>query len=463
MTLREQFHLPSGQRLAYWTVLVAVLAVLLWLVARYVSPSPPRALLMSTGVTDGAYHRFGLRYQEVLRANGITLQLMPSSGGMENIRRLNDGTVSVAFVQGGTGLLAADPGAPPESTALRSLATVAYEPVWIFTHTLDLSKGLGALAGKRIAVGVADSGNLQVANQLLASYGVLPNAGGTTFVMEGGTAAAQMLIEHQIDAVIMIVAPQAPAVQQLLANDKIRLTSLEQAEGLAQRYPYFQTITLRRGAVDPARDLPPSDIHLLATTANLVVRDDVHPALAYLLLEAARQIHSQPSLIHRPGEFPNPRDTDYPLSDQAERYFKNGRPFLQNYLPFWIAIYAQRLLLLLVPLAAILLPLTRVLPSVTHWRRQGRLYRRYGELKYLERDLNERRLDDAERSAAHAQLDGIEKEIVRTKFPLDFSDRVYTLRQHVDYVRARLDRQAGGNAANRESPDSTPGAPGAGT
>lgn len=441
MTLREQFHLPTGRRLAFWGLLVVLLAGLLWLVVRYVSPSPPRSLVMSTGVTDGAYHRFGLRYQEILRANGITLKLMPSSGGMENIRRLNDGTVSVSFVQGGTGLLAADPEAPAESTALRSLAAVTYEPVWIFSHTLDLSKGLGALAGKRIAVGVAGSGNLHVARQLLASYGVRPDADGTTFVLEGGTAAAQMLTERQVDAAIMIVASQAPAIQKLLADSKIRLASLDQVEGLAQRYPYFQTITLKRGAVDPARDLPPSDIHLLATTANLVVRDDVHPALAYLLLEAAKQVHSQPSLIHRPGEFPNPRDTDYPLSEQAERYFKHGRPFLQNYLPFWMAIYAQRLLLWLVPLAAIMVPLMRVLPGLVAWRRQGRLYRRYGELKYLERDLAARQLDDAERRSAHAQLDRIENEIVRTKFPLDFSDRVYTLRQHVDYVRAQIDRQ----------------------
>ncbi|HSW05782.1 MAG TPA: hypothetical protein VLK61_14455, partial [Aquabacterium sp.] len=98
MTLREQFHLPTGRRLAFWGLLVVLLAGLLWLVVRYVSPSPPRSLVMSTGVTDGAYHRFGLRYQEILRANGITLKLMPSSGGMENIRRLNDGTVSVSFV-----------------------------------------------------------------------------------------------------------------------------------------------------------------------------------------------------------------------------------------------------------------------------------------------------------------------------------------------------------------------------
>ena len=165
MTLREHIHLPTGRRLAWWALLIAVLAALLWLAVRYISPAPPRTLVMSTGATDGAYHRFGQRYQEILRANGIRLELRPSSGGMENIARLNDGSVSVGFVQGGTGLLAADPEALPESTALRSLATVAFEPVWIFTHTLDLSKGLGPLAGKRIAVGLPGSGNLYVARR----------------------------------------------------------------------------------------------------------------------------------------------------------------------------------------------------------------------------------------------------------------------------------------------------------
>lgn len=455
MTLREHIHLPTGRRLAWWALLVAVLAALLWLAVRYISPAPPRTLVMSTGATDGAYHRFGLRYQEILRANGIRLELQPSSGGMENIQRLNEGSASVGFVQGGTGLLATDPEALPESTALRSLATVAFEPVWIFTHTLDLSKGLGALAGKRIAVGLSGSGNLHVARQLLSTYGVRANTNGTVFVTEGGTAAAKMLRERQVDALIMIAAPQAQAVQQLLNEGQVRLASLEQVEGLAQRYPYFQPITLKRGAVDPARDLPSADVHLLATTANLVVHDDLHPALDYLLLEAAKQVHSQASLINRPGEFPNPRDTDYPLSDQAERYFKHGQPFLQNYLPFWVAIYVQRMLLWLLPLAAILVPLMRVLPGLVNWRRQSRLYRRYGELKYLELDLASRQLDDDERRSAQDQLDRIEDEIVKTKFAIEISDRVYTLRQHVDYVRAQLDRQT---AARRSPATSSPSA-----
>ncbi|WP_213957727.1 TAXI family TRAP transporter solute-binding subunit [Variovorax sp. dw_954] len=436
-------------RLLFWGVLVAVLTALIWAVVRFVSPAPPRSLVMSTGVSDGAYHHFGEHYKEILRANGIALELRTSSGGVENLQRLNDGQVQVGFVQGGTGLLALDYDALPSATPLRSLATVAYEPVWIFTHSLDLSKGLGALAGKRTAIGVPGSGNNKVALQLLSVYGVVaggtqPTADGTTFIQDGGLAVVDMLARHQIDAAIIISAPQAPAVQKLLADSSMHLASLEHVQGLARRFPYFRPVVLKRGSVDPGRNLPPHDVDLLATTANLVVRDELHPALSYLLLEAAQQVHKLPTLINRPNDFPSPEGTDFPLSIEAERYFKNGRPFLQSYLPFWAANYVQRLLLLLVPLAAILVPLARVLPAMVSWRRQSKIYRRYGELKFLEADLASRQLDDQERRNARAQLDHIEKEIVQSKFPLDFSDKVYTLRQHVDYVRAQLARQSEG-------------------
>jgi TRAP transporter TAXI family solute receptor len=436
----------QGRRLLLWILLIAVITGLVWAVVYFVSPAPPRSLVMSTGVEDGAYHHFGLRYQEILRANGIRLDLRTSSGGVENLQRLNDGSASAAFVQGGTGLLAQSPDAAPESTPLRSLATVSFEPVWIFSRDLDLSRGLEPLAGKRVAVGLPGSGNYDVAVKLLSVYGVGQagaegQSGGAFFRTEGGLAVVDLLDSGQIDAAIIIAAPQAPAVHKLLADASVQLASLDQAEGLARRYPYFQTVVLKRGSVDPRRDLPPHDIELLATTANLVVRDDLHPALAYLLLEAAQEVHRAATLINRPGEFPSPVGTDFPLSDETERFFRSGRPFLQNYLPFWAANFVQRLLLVLVPVVAILFPLLRFLPDLISWRRQSRLYRRYGELKFLEQDLAARQLSDEERLEAGERLDHIEDEILNTNFPLDFTDRVYTLRQHVEFVRAQLRKQ----------------------
>jgi TRAP transporter TAXI family solute receptor len=434
----------SRRQVIVWTVFVAVLAAAIWVAIRFVSPMPPRTVVMSTGIADGAYHHFGQRYREILKANGITLELRTSSGGIENLARLNDGSVSVAFVQGGTGQLVTDADELAESTPLRSLATIAYEPVWIFTHSLDLSKGLGVLAGRRVAVGVPGSGNQKVATQLLSAYGLSadPQASASvTLVSEGGMAVVEMLRRREIDAAIIVAASAAPAVQKLLADESMHLASLDHVEGLARRFGYFQPVTLKRGSVDPQRDLPHRDINLLATTANLVARDELHPALAYLLLEAAREIHEGPSLIHAAGEFPSPKATEFPLAPAAERYFRDGRPFLLNYLPFWMANLVQRLVFLLVPLAAILIPLARLLPEAISQRQKSKLYRRYGELKYLEKDMMARTLDDEERHKARRQLDRIESELVQARFPLDLSDRVYTLRQHVDFVRAQLNRQ----------------------
>ncbi len=437
--------MQSRRQVILWTVVVVVLVAGLGAVVRLVSPMPPRTLVMSTGIADGAYHHFGQRYRTILKANGIALELRTSSGGIENLARLNEGSVSAAFIQGGTGQLVADADALAESTPLRSLATIAYEPVWIFTHTLDLSKGLGVLAGRRVAVGVPGSANQKVATELLSAYGVTADSQSSapaTLVGEGGVAVVEMLRRREIDAAIIVTASAAPAIQRLLADESMHLASLEHVEGLARRFGYFQPVTLKRGSVDPQRDLPHRDINLLATTANLVVRDELHPALAYLLLEAAREVHEGPSLIHAAGEFPSPKATEFPLAPAAERYFRDGRPFLLNYLPFWMANLVQRLVFLLVPLAAILIPLARLLPEIISQRQKRGLYRRYGELKYLEKDLISRTLDDEERHKARGQLDRIEKELVQARFPLDLSDRVYTLRQHVDFVRAQLNRQA---------------------
>ena len=461
--------LNRGQRLALLVILTLLAAAVAWGVARFVSPSPPRTLTLSTGIADGAYHQFGLKYQAILKESGVTLTLLPSSGSLENLKRLGDGSASVGFVQGGLGVLSLDPFKDASDTQLRSLATVAFEPVWIFSRKLDLSNGLSALAGKRIAVGAPDSGNYKVATGLLTTYGVLDAkgvpvttpSGATQLILEGGMSAADKLQSGQADAVILVAAPQAQAVAALLQDSSVELASLRHVDGLARRFPYFQVVSLKRGSVDPQRNLPLKDIAMIATTANLVVPEDLHPALSYLLLDTARQTHSRPSLVSRAGDFPSPQGTDFPLAEEAERYFKNGRPFLQRYLPFWLANFVQRLILVLVPLIAVLVPVFKFLPSLLEWRQQNKLFRHYGELKFLEGDVASRLLKPDETKAALAQLERIERAVIDNKFALDFSDRVFTLRQHIDYVREKLEAHANSDtspltAAHTAVPDPTP-------
>jgi TRAP transporter TAXI family solute receptor len=434
-------QLTRKQLIISVALLLTVLALILWGVTRYLSPSPPKTVTMTTGATDGAYHAFGEKYKTYLKANGIELILQPSAGSVQNLERLSAGS-NAGFVQGGLGFLTIDPDQDAEKTPLRALSVIGFEPLWIFVpapQAKPLANGLQALQGKRVAVGAEGSGTRKVALDLLKTYQLTTD--NTTFDISSGMAGAQALIDKKLDALILIASPQSAAVQKLLEQPEIALLNLNQAEGLARRLPYLQLVSLKAGSVNPLKNLPAQDVQLLTTTANLVVHDNIHPAIAYLLLEAAREIHKAPTLLSRPGEFPHPRGTDFPLADEATRYYKDGRPFLQRYMPFWLANALQRLLLILIPLAAVGIPVIKFIPEILQFKEKSRLYSRYGKLLKIESEIRARQLSLAEINKARQELDRIQESISKSKFTLEFTDRVYTLRQHVDYVRGQLQRE----------------------
>ena len=430
-TLREWlvFGLPT----------VIIIFAAFWITFRFVQPAPPRTLAMSTGAADGAYHRFALQYREILARDGVTLELKPSAGSVENLARLknDDAGIDVAFVQSGLGMLTLTPLAqPPEETRLFSLANLYQEPVWVFHRRAVTLTRLTDLANMRVAVGPEGSGTRKVALDLLNAHGLDEKAGKLSPL--GGSAAVDALKAGEIDAAILIAAPEAPVVRRALEAHDLNLVNLDNAPALSRRFPYLRPVTLVRGVFDLKNDLPARDIHLVATQANLVIREDLHPALAYLLLEAAVEIHGTPGLFHQPGEYPTPVATDWPLADEAKRYFKTGRPFLQRYLPFWLANFVERMLVLLVPIIAVVVPLFKWLPSLFAWRQHSKINRWYGELKFLERDAASREIVGDELAKTLDRLDSIEQDAAFLAIPLAFSDRVYTLREHIDYVRARL-------------------------
>ena len=417
---------------------MALLAVVFWLLSRSISPAPPSQIDMTTGAVDGASHQFALKYQALLKANGVTLRLLPSSGSVQNLERLKAGTPA-GFVQGGLNTSPQNSDDEENDDTLRSLGVVGYEPIWIFSNAplaKSLGKNLGSFVGKKVAVGAVGSGTRKVALDLLAAYRV--TADNATLEAKGGLQAANALLAQQLDAVIILGAPSSPAVQLLLGRTDVQLVSIDQAEGLSRQLTYLSVIKLPAGAVDAAQNLPPQDVTLLTTTANLVVRDDLHHALDYLLLEAAREVHKGGTLLSKPGEFPRLQGADFTVSEDARRYYRDGRPFLQRYLPYWVANAIQRLLLVLIPLIALAIPLFKFIPQLIDYRQKSRLNRCYGLLLDMEQSIKSRSLSLDEQLAVTNQLDQIEQDISKMRFPLAFTDRVYTLRQHVDYVRAHL-------------------------
>ncbi|HSD53163.1 MAG TPA: TAXI family TRAP transporter solute-binding subunit [Burkholderiales bacterium] len=403
-----------------------------WLAAQFIRPAPPDFLVMSTGAPGGAYEAFAARYRPYLAAQGIELRERPSAGAVENLKRLLDarGESDVAFLQGGIG-------AGVEAEGLVSLGSFYYEPLWVFYRGEETLDQLVKLRGRRIGVGGEGSGTRKLALELLEASGVPESDKRTRFVPTGGLEGVAALAKGQLDALFLVGPAQSGAVWTALYTPGVRLMSLVHADAYVRRFPFLARLVLPRGGIDLQRDIPAAKVELVAPMATIVARDTTHPALIDLLLQTAVKVHGGPGLFQRPGEFPNARQVDFPLSKEADRFYKTGTRFFQRYLPFWLATLVERTLVLLIPLIAIVLPVMRFAPALYGWRARSRVYKWYGQLKFLERELD---FDPGARTRAEwlAELERIEDRVHRVATPLAFANLLYTLREHIALVEAKV-------------------------
>jgi hypothetical protein len=294
---------------------------------------------------------------------------------------------------------------------------------------------LSRLKGKKIATGPEGSGVRKFAVSLLRASNA---ADPPTMLLDLSTAVAnKALLEGTVDAVMIIGTEDNSLVRELLYAPEIKLMNFRQAEAYTRLFPALSHVILPAGILNLSQKIPPQDIHLLATTTNLIVRKDLHPALIYLLLNAAVEIHGNAGWLNKRGEFPAPKEVDFPSSTYAERFYKSGRPFLLDYLPFWVATFVDRTILILVPAAFVLFPLMRSIPWIYSWRNRRKFYRWYGELKNLESEVVENPGPE-KMSVYHGRLDQIEASINRIRVPVAFFGEVYKLKEHVALVRGKL-------------------------
>ncbi|HSG23906.1 MAG TPA: TAXI family TRAP transporter solute-binding subunit [Azonexus sp.] len=419
---------------AWWIILIVGIGF--GVAYQFVQPAPPSTITITTGGDSGAYFQFANRYAAILARSGVTLKIETSAGSLENLARLKNDEAQIGFVQGGVVAPKEDPDAEDDS-GLRSLGSVFYEPVWVFYRGEKRLERLTELRGKRIAIGQEGSGIRQLAEQLLEANEIPTDK---NLVPLSGLLAAEELQQGRIDAAFIIAAESAPVVQVLLRSPGVKVMSFAQANAYQRRFPFLTRLTLPQGVADLVRDFPPEDIKVLAPTANLIIRDDLHPALQTLLLQAASEVHGKSGFFQSAGEFPAYMDQMLPLSPEAARYFKSGPPFLQRYLPFWLAVLIDRLFVLLLPIVALLIPLLRIAPALYTWRVRSKIFRSYGELRFLEDDLKHR-YDPAKLADYRSRLDALDEEASQLHVPLGFTDLVYTLREHVNLVRHILDKR----------------------
>lgn len=413
------------------TAVVFLMAVLLGLAAFWVIRSaPPRTIVLSGGPEGSSFQRTADNYQKALAKHGITLEIRPSGGSLDNLARLQAGEVDIGFVTGGIS-------EGKDLSGLMSLGSVAYQPLLVFYRNPAPIERLSELAGKQVVVGANGSAARQLALTLLKANGI--EGAPTTFVDLDAGAAATALLEGKVDAVFLTGdSASTQTLRSLMRSTDVRLFNYDQADAYLRRYAFLNKIVLPEGSIDLGRNLPATEVTLVGPTVELVARRELHSALIDLLLEVGKDIHGRASLLQKRGEFPAPLEHEFTLSEEAKRYYKSGMGFTYRILPsFWLANLINRLLVVVVPLAIILIPVLRLLPLGYRMRIQLKLFKCYRPLQRLERDsygpLTAERIAELQ-----GRLDEIEAGVDALRVPASFADQFYELRTHVALVRQRL-------------------------
>jgi TRAP transporter TAXI family solute receptor len=408
----------------------------------YVRPAPPDHFSIATGSENGAYTHYARQYAKYIEKQGIRLDIVTTDGSIENLSLLdheengedndkNNG-VDVAFVQSGV----ADASDHPQ---LQGVASIYSEPMWIFLKKKSPIKLISELKGKRVGTGLKGSGSYPAAMTILKDNGI--STDNTTITTEENAQLAKQLSAGKLDAVMLVAESRSPDIQQMLLNPAMRLLNVLRAEAYDRRHPMFSKVILPRGAISPESDIPKQDINLISPVATLVINQDIHPALVSLLLQAVDSVHDEASLFDSADAFPSAKYLDFPIAQRAERYFKNGPPFLQRYMPFWAANLIDRLIILMLPLITLMIPLSKIVPPLYRWRVRSRIYSWYEQLLKIDHrtDFN---MSDSSLQKNLIALDKMEQEVNDIEVPLSYADSKYNLRLHIKLVREKIQLQA---------------------
>ncbi len=415
----------------FWKVYAPLAAValagLLWAIM-VMAPPPPGTIRFAAGAQGGAYYTLAERYRRLLAEQGIDVVVIATAGSVDNLRLLEEDEADVAIVQGGLASAA-------DAELLRAAGGLFEEPFWVFVQVDHPARSFADLREARMAIGLPGSGTRALADIVQREFG---GAWAQTARLEMGSAEAQAaLFAGEIDAAAFAASAQAPYIQALLRSGAFRLLPFEEAPPLSRRIESLSEVVLVRGVVDIGLDIPDRDLPLIAAIAQLTVRQDIHPAIEAVLVDAAALIHSEPGVFSKGGSWPSLAYSDLPVSAQVARFYRDGPSFLRRYFPFGLANFMERAWVLLIPLLTLAFPLLRATPPIYRWRVRRRIYVWYKDLRALE--ARGRALEPGDdRAAIGRELERLQVEVGKLEVPLSYTDDLYRLRSQIEFVKQLL-------------------------
>ena len=428
--LREKEKLTRREKLKLFLPAIGLTIIGFVVVYQFVDPAPPNQITIACGTKEGANFLFAKAYQEIMAKEGVKLNIRTTAGSVENLELLQAESegVEVAFVQGGLS-------SSVKKVNIESLGSLFFEPMWTFLRTDLAIARTSDLKGMRLAVGEEGSGTKILTMHLLQLNGI--NTENTSILSVGYQKAADMLMNGEVDVAFFVSTHHAPYVIELIDSRLVKLMGMPRAEAYAFLYHYLYLLRVPEGVIDFEANIPSHDLTLVAPTTQLVVQSDLHPALVDLLMYSAEEIHESGTEFERQGEFPSPKYLDFELNEEAERYYESGPPFLQRYLPFWVANFITRMKIMLLPIIVLFYPLFKVAPSIYRWRMRSKIYRWYSELDAVDPDTNKEKVVESLQEFLD-KLDEIEEKVSNVTVPLAYSNGLYALRVHIQMLRNKL-------------------------
>lgn len=414
--------------LKVWGLLAVIVLVGFLITYQYVGAPPPKVVRIATGANNGAYYTFAQEYARLLASDGITLEVVPTAGSVENLELLKSGEVSLALIQGGSATR-------DDKERLQSLGSLFLEPVWIFVRRQSAVKRFLELKGNRVSVGIAGSGTHLLATQLLSAAGITET--NTQLIREETTQAIDSLSNGKIDAAFFVASPEAPIIRKLFAAPAVELLNFDRAAAYGRWFPFLTPVTLSEGVIDLQQNIPDHDTPLVAASANLAARRDLNASLIPAVLNAVTRVHQTGGVLEHKRQFPSVDFADLPLSEDARRYLINGPSFLFRWLPYGTAVLLDRLKILVLPLLALLLPVFKIAPPLYTWRIRSKIYKWYAAVREVESSIQEQKVSGDATSLIN-RLNELDRQVASVSVPLSYAAELYHLRLHIRFLQKKL-------------------------
>ena len=347
----------------------------------YLTPSLRGQSYLAIGQGGNLYEQMGAAYATYFSKHDLNLKVVNTSGLDSGLVQLDSDAsqINASFVTSGTATAQDYP-------HLVSLGTVEAAPLWLFYRgeTINPDDPFEYFKHRKIAVGADGTATQRLFTTLME----LNNKGTgdqSNFLRLSHSEAANRLRNGDIEAMFIVDGYRSPTIQALLNDPDLKLMNFPLAEAYVRKLPYLKKVTVPKASIDVDNIRPAQDITLLATSVNLLVEKDTHPATQWAFLMATQDLNLKSErFFASAGPYPAYEDKSFPLSPVAERFYKSGVPTLFEYLPLWLGALIDNVWVMQLAALLVALAISKKLFGLRSGASSKLLWKHFWELRYLE-------------------------------------------------------------------------------